>query len=141
MNTLTHWNPFREMENLLGLANRPYTKSDRTLADWAPLTDIVEDEKQFLIKLELPEIRKDDVKVTIHEGVLTIRGERKFENEEKNKKYHRIERAYGSFERSFALPETADEKTIKADFKDGVLNVTIGKAEVVAPKQIEVKVS
>ena len=74
-----------------------------TVSQWAPLVDIAEDDKEYLIKVELPEVKKEDVKVTVENGVLTITGERKFEKEEKGKKYHRVERAYGSFMRSFTL--------------------------------------
>src|SRR2546425_12649664 len=111
------------------------------VAEWAPLVDITEDDKEYLIKAELPEVRKDDVKVAVENGVLTISGERKFEKEQKNKKYHRVERAYGSFVRSFTLPEGADADKVNAEFKDGVLKVHLPKSEEVKPKQIEVKVA
>ena len=92
-----------------------------TIAEWHPQTDIIEDDKEYLLKTELPEVRKEDVKVRVENGVLTIRGERKMEKEEKGKKIHRIERAYGSFLRSFDLPDDADPKQITSEFKDGVL--------------------
>ena len=111
-----------------------------TSADWAPLVDIAEDEKEYVIKAELPEVTKDDVKVSLQEGVLTITGERKFEKEEKGKKYHRVERAYGSFARSFSLPEDADATKVQAEFKDGVLKVHLPKSEKAKPKSVEVKV-
>ncbi|TAJ35162.1 MAG: Hsp20/alpha crystallin family protein, partial [Nitrospirae bacterium] len=112
-----------------------------TVAEWAPLVDIVEDEKEYLIKAELPEVKKEDVKVTVQDDVLTITGERKYEKEEKGKKYHRVERAYGSFERSFTLPEDADGAKVNAEFKDGILKVHVAKSEKAKPKSIEVKVS
>jgi HSP20 family protein len=86
-------------------------------------------------------MRKEDVKVTVENGVLTLSGERKLEKEEKGKRYHRIERAYGSFVRSFTLPDDADSDKVSAEFKDGVLKVHVAKSEAAKPKQIEVKVS
>src|SRR5262245_48831817 len=115
MNTLTRWDPFKEMENLQNrlsnlIGRAPVRRHDGeeesiTVAEWAPLVDIIEDEREYLIKAELPEVRKEDVKVTVEHGVLTIAGERKFEKEEKSKKYHRIERSFGSFVRTFTLPD------------------------------------
>ena len=110
------------------------------LADWSPLVDITEDDKEYLITAELPEVQKDDVKVTLENGVLTITGERKFEKEENHKKWHRVERAYGSFARSFSLPTDVDAGKIHAEFKDGLLKVRVTKSEAARPKQIEVKV-
>jgi HSP20 family protein len=111
-----------------------------TIADWVPTADITEDDKEYLIRAELPDLRKEDVKVTVENGVLTISGERKFEKEEKQKKYHRVERAYGRFVRGFTLPDDADADGVKADFKDGMLTVHLPKNEQAKPKQIEVKV-
>ena len=111
-----------------------------TVAEWAPLVDIVEDDKQYLIKAELPEVKKDDVKVTVQDGVLTITGDRTLEKEEKGKKYHRVERAYGRFARSFTLPEDADGNKVAAEFKDGVLKVHLPKSERAQTKSIEVKI-
>jgi HSP20 family protein len=108
--------------------------------DWAPRVDIAETEKAFVIKAEIPEVKKEDVKVIVDNGVLTIRGERKQEKEEKGKKFHRVERYYGSFTRSFTLPDNVDETKIKATFKDGMLNLQIEKTEEAKPKTIEVKV-
>jgi HSP20 family protein len=110
-------------------------------AAWEPLTDITEDEKEFLVKAELPEVKKEDVKVNVEDGILRISGERKMEKEEKDKKYHRIERSYGSFLRAFTLPEGADATKIAADFKDGLLLVHLPKTERAKAKTIEVKVA
>jgi len=116
MNTVTRWEPVKSLEDLQNRLSslfgpapvrRTDSKEDITLAEWAPLADITEDDKEYLIKLELPEVKKEDVKVTVENGLLTMSGERKFEKEEKNKKYHRVERAYGSFMRSFTLPDAA----------------------------------
>ncbi len=112
-----------------------------TVPEWAPLVDIAEDEKEYLIKVELPEVQKDDVKVRVENGTLTISGERKAEKEEKNRKFHRVERYYGRFERSFSIPDEVEADNVKAEFKDGVLRVHLAKSEKARPKQIEVKVS
>lgn len=112
-----------------------------TVTEWAPSVDIVEDDKEWLVKADLPEVKKEDVRVTVEDGVLTITGERKFEKEEKDKKYHRIERSYGNFLRSFALPDAADGSKVNAEFKDGVLKVHLPKSEKTKPKTVEVKVS
>ena len=106
----------------------------------APRVDIAETDKEFSIKAEIPEVKKEDVKVTVDNGVLTIRGERKQEKEEKDKKFHRVERFYGSFMRSFTLPDNVDESKIEASFKDGMLNLTIPKTEATKPKAIDVKI-
>ena len=138
MNALTRWDPFQElheMEKRLStmFGRAPVRKSGEkeeamTVAEWAPLVDITEDEKEYLIKAELPEVKKDDVKVTVQDGVLTIAGERKSEKEEKTKKFHRVDWAYGSFARSFTLPEDADADKVAGDFKDGVLKVHVPKS-------------
>lgn len=110
------------------------------MADWVPTVDISESEGEYLIKAELPEVKKEDVKVTVEDGVLTIQGERRQEKEEKGKRFHRVERSYGSFVRSFTLPESVDDTAVKAEYKDGVLALHLPKTEKVKPKAIEVKV-
>ena len=148
MTTLTKWNPFRELDTLQNrlttLFGRPLwrTTGDETFGtnEWTPLVDVTEDEKEFLIKAELPEMKKEDVKVTVENGTLHITGERKFEKEEKTKKYHRIERAYGTFERTFVLPEGTKGEAVTADYKDGMLKVHLPKKEEAKPKPLEVKV-
>jgi HSP20 family protein len=107
---------------------------------WTPAVDIFEDENQFVIKAELPEVGRDDVKVSLNENTLSITGERRIENEEKREGYHRVERSYGQFYRSFTLPPNADAERIGAQFKEGVLRLSIPKREEAKPKQIEVKV-
>jgi HSP20 family protein len=154
MNTLTlfdrKWNPFKEMDELQNRLNHFFGTPTPTRANdeesmaparWAPLVDIVEDEKEYLIKAELPEIKKDDISVKVEKGILSITGERKFEKEENEKKYHRVERSYGHFTRTFSLPDDADAEHVKAEFKDGVLLVHVQKAEKAKPKQIEVSVA
>ena len=153
MNALTRWNPFKEMDELQRrLASvfdlAPYRRSSLTLdeenmtvPEWSPAVDILEDDKEYLIKVELPKIQKDDVKVTVESGTLTISGERKAEKEEKNRRVHRVERYYGRFVRSFSIPDDAEDGKVNAEFKDGVLRVHLAKSEKARPKQIEVKVS
>src|SRR5207253_3987942 len=130
MNTLTRWEPLREMEDFQNRLSSFFARprrgnghEDITLADWTPLADITEDDREYIIKAELPEMKKEDVKVTVENGVLTVSGERKLEKEEKKKKYHRIERGYGTFVRSFTLPDDADATKVKAEFKNGLLTV------------------
>jgi HSP20 family protein len=151
MNTITTWNPLRDLEQMqdrvlrsLGLnANRrlPDIEPSMSLAEWAPSVDIVEDDNEYLIKAEVPEVNKEDVKVTVENGMVTLRGERKLEKEEEHKKYHRIERSYGSFLRSFSIPENADPNKVSAEFKDGVLLVHLAKSEEKRPRCVEVTVN
>ena len=111
-----------------------------TVAQWTPLMDISEDNNEYLVKAELPELKKEEVKVNVENGELTISCERKSEKEEKGKKFHRIERSYGSFLRSFTLPESVNADKVSAEFKDGMLSVHLPKDEKAKPKSIEVKV-
>src|ERR1043166_6898788 len=151
MNTLTRWDPFKEMEDLqgrfakfFGLTQPRVGNEGRealTVAEWAPSVDITEDDKEYLVKADLPEVKKEDVRLTVQDDVMSISGERKYEKEEKGKKYHRVERAYGSFMRSFTLPEDADGSKVSAEYKEGVLKVHLPKSEKTKPKSIEVKVS
>lgn len=144
MNLLTKWNPLRELDQLQNrLFGRGSLRADGeslSNAEWAPLVDITEDEKEFTITAELPEVKREDVKVTADDGVLRITGERKFEKEEKNKKIHRIERSYGSFERCFTLPDGTKTNAVTAEYKDGMLKVHVPKSEVLKPKSVEVKI-
>ncbi|HEY6928706.1 MAG TPA: Hsp20/alpha crystallin family protein [Thermoanaerobaculia bacterium] len=140
---------FREMEGLSERFNKLFSNWTRPfdvteslkVADWAPAVDIQETEKEYLVKLEIPEVKKEDVKVTFQENELTVTGERRLEKEEKGKKFHRIERAYGTFVRTFAIPIDADETKIFAEFKDGMLIVKLPKLDKPRPKTVEVKVS
>lgn len=150
MNALTPWNPFKEMEDLqsrlakvFGLAPPRTNGAEElmTVAEWTPSVDITEDDKEWLVKADLPEMKKEEVKVTVENGVLTISGERKLEKEEKNKKYHRIERSYGAFVRSFSVPDGTDSEKVNAEFKDGVLKVHLPKSEKAKPKALEIKVA
>lgn len=155
MNLLTKfsqptWNPFKELAQFERGLERFFTRApaiagngDEPITEqfWEPATNITEDDKEFLVKVELPEMKKEDVKVTVENGTLRISGERKAEKEEKTTKYHRIESSYGSFLRAFALPEGADGNKVVADYKDGVLKVHLPKTAEAKPKAIEVKVT
>ena len=112
-----------------------------TMKAWVPLCDIYETDKVMVIKFELPEIKKEDVEVKLEQNVLTVRGERRFEEKTDRENYHRIERRYGEFTRSFNIPLYVDTAKINAEFKDGVLTVTLPKNEEARPKQINVKVN
>jgi len=146
---LVRWDPFRELEEMSNRLNRIFDrpvlrtgngKEALTIADWMPSVDISETDTEYLIKAELPEVNKEDVKVTLEDGVLTIQGERRQEKEEKNKKFHRVERSYGSFVRSFTLPDYVDDAKVKAEFKEGILSLHLPKSVKAKPKAIEVKV-
>lgn len=143
---LVRWDPWREIDDLFDrysrVVERPRIGNQEvvTNSDWAPRVDIAETENSFVIKAEIPEVNKEDVKVTVDNGVLTIMGERKQEKEEDGKKFHRVERSYGSFTRSFTLPDNVDEKNVKASFKEGMLNLHIQKTKELKHKAIEVKV-
>jgi len=147
LSTFSRWNPFKEMEDMekrfasmLPSLTGNGESETLTVAEWSPSVDISEDDREYTVKAELPEVKKEDVKVNVENGVLTITGERKFEKEEKNKKYHRIERAYGNFTRSFTLPEAVKADKVSAEFKDGVLHVRLPKDESARPKSVEIKV-
>ena len=132
---LTRWEPFREMDEFFKgftpmFGRWPAARTSEGAYEFMPLADIVEHEKEYLIKLDLPEVPKEEVKVLVEEGVLTVKGERKVEKEVKGEKLHRTERFYGAFERSFVLPEDVDPKLIKAESKDGVLTIHMPKSAV-----------
>lgn len=145
---LTKWKPAVELKDVANRLNSifgrtpvRYESDDKrfTVADWAPSVDIAETNRAYLIKAEIPGVNKEDVKIILQDGMLTIQGERKIEKEESDKKYHRIERCYGSFARSFTVPDDADEQAITAEFKNGILNIALGKSA--QAKSTEVKVS
>lgn len=145
--SLVRWDPFRELEDVSNRFNRFLRRGeleapkDTMMAfDWAPTVDIAETEAEFQIKAELPDVKKDDVKVSVDKGILRLEGERRQEKEEKGKKYHRVERSYGSFLRTFVLPDNVDESKVRAEFKDGVLHVALPKTERAKPRAVEVKV-
>ena len=141
---LMQWNPFREMDDLLARFRTGFPVTSeagaKAVAEWAPFVDITESDKEYLVKADLPGVKKDDVKLTMQNGVLTISGERKFEKEEKDEKYHRIERAFGSFTRSFSLPEDVLQDKIVADAKEGVIRVHLPKTDIKKVKATQIKV-
>ncbi len=140
---------FREMEEVADRLNRFFggrvrnngEKESLVVTDWMPAVDIQETDAEYLLKAELPEVRKEDVRVTVENGVLRVEGERRQEKEEKGKKFHRIERSYGTFLRTFTVPADAEETKVAADFKDGILRVHLPKTEMPRPKAIEVKLA
>lgn len=143
---LVQWNPFREMDDLLARFQRGYGRSlsnddSLPLATWAPAVDISETPKEYVVKAELPGLKKEEVKVTLNNGVLTLSGERKSEKEQKDEKFHRVERSYGSFTRSFSLPEDIVSEGVTAECKDGVVTVRVARSEVPKSRSIEVKVA
>jgi HSP20 family protein len=150
MNKLITWNPLREMEEAQVLFNRflggfpnrigsgePHSL---TVADWSPEVDISEDDHGYLLKADLPEMKKEDVRVTVEDGILCVSGERKSVKEDQKKKFHRIERSFGNFRRSFTLPEDADSTKVTAEFRDGVLKVHLPTTPIARSKALEVKV-
>jgi HSP20 family protein len=150
MNTLITWNQLREMDEaqnrfnrfLGGFPNRIGSGEtpSLTVADWSPEVDISQDDRGYLLKADLPEMKKEDVRVTVENGILSVSGERKSEKEDQKKKFHRIERSFGNFRRSFTLPEDADSTKVTADFHDGVLKVHLPTTPMARSKAIEVKV-
>lgn len=145
--TFVRTDPFRDLLEWQRDLNRLFegnlarsSQEGTALNAWTPAVDIYEDTDAFLIKLELPEVSKEDVKVNLNDDILSITGERKFENEDKRDGYHRVERSYGQFYRSFTLPPNVNAEAIGAQFKDGVLRLTLPKKEEAKPKQINVKI-
>lgn len=135
---LTHWDPFAEINRLQnGLFGRNWTETNM---EFKPAVDIYEDEKNIQIKAELAGIKPEEVKIEIENGVLTLQGERKLENEEKKEGYHRVERMYGSFARSFVLPDGVETEGVEAGYKDGILTLTLPKRAETQKKEIKVAV-
>jgi HSP20 family protein len=144
------WTPFRalrdlehEMDRAFGLTRWPVVERETTgLLEgvWSPSVDVYQTEDKIVVKADVPGLEKKDFDISVVNSHLTIKGERKHEDEVKEENYHRIERAYGAFERTFALPATVDAEKIQAEYKDGVLEVTLPKKEEAKPKQIAVKV-
>jgi HSP20 family protein len=157
MTTLTRWNPFggitrndpfRELANLEDrmsrLFNEPFNLLNRqeslTGGAFIPPVDVYEDEKCISLKMEVPGIEEKDIEIHLENNLLTVRGERKMETETKEENYHRIERSYGSFARSFTLPSTVNPEDVKAAYAKGVLTISLGKRAEARPKQIKVEV-
>ena len=146
--SLVRWDPFGEMDSLFNRMMprnvaawpRLALSDNGTKFEWSPSANISETEKEYLIRAELPAVKKEDVKVTVDNGMITIQGERRQEKEDKGEKFHRVESVYGSFERMFSLPENVDVNGIKCESKDGVLTVHIPKVQAQKAKTVEIKV-
>jgi HSP20 family protein len=141
---LTRWNPFQEMEDIFGsfprLGRLLPARGEPQAETWSPTVDITEDAKEYLVKAELPGVKKEDVKVSVDNGILMVSGERKFEKEEKDAKFHRIERSYGSFERSFSVPDDVLADKIGADYKDGMVYIHLPKTDIRKSQAKQIKV-
>jgi HSP20 family protein len=145
------WDPFREFQEISDRLNRYYQSTQANSEqgdkpalrgfDWSPAVNISETDKAYLIKLDLPEVKKEDVKVTSENGVLAIEGERRQAKREESEKFHRVESVYGRFLRRFTLPDDAQEDQIQASFKDGALEVAVPKAEAKSPKARQIAVN
>ena len=144
--SITRFEPFRGVSSLQDQINRLFNEAfDRSsdqgsLTPWAPAVDIFETEQELVVKADLPEVKPEELDIRVENNILTIRGERKFEKKVTEDKYLRVERSYGSFSRSFSLANTVNTEAIKADYKDGVLTLSIPKREEAKPKQIKVNV-
>jgi HSP20 family protein len=143
---ISRWDPFRDLNVLQERMNRLFNdagrgwKGDEPVATttWSPAVDIFETEGEIVVKAELPGVDRKDITLNLENNILTVRGERRFEKETKEENYHRIERAYGGFSRSFSIPATVDEEKIRADYKDGVLKIALPKKEQAKAKQIHI---
>jgi HSP20 family protein len=147
--TLVRWRPMKDMISMQRDLNRAFNdffststaSNDLFERDWAPAVDIFEKDDEVNLKAELPGMTREDISISIENSTLTISGEKKRENEVSDDNYHRIERSYGRFQRAFSLPSTVDSQNVKANFKDGILSITLAKKEEAKPKKIEVAVS
>ena len=145
--SMTRWEPFRGLNTLQEQVNRLFedrfarSRGQAELASWAPAVDIYETENELVVKADLPEVQEKDIDVRVENNTLTIRGERKFSDELHEDNYLRVERAYGTFTRSFSLPNTVNTEAIKAEYRNGVLSVRMPKREETKPKQIKISVS
>ncbi len=142
---ITRWDPFREVMALQNRVNSIFrdmneSEGPLTTASFVPAVDIYEDNKKVVLKLEVPGIEEKDLDIRVENNTLTVKGERKFEKEEKEENFHRIERRYGSFYRAFTLPSTVDTEHINANYKNGVLVLELSKKPEAQPKQIKVNV-
>ena len=146
--SMTRWEPFRGLNTLQEQVNRLFENSfarthsnQAELASWAPAVDIFETENELVVKADLPDVQEKDIDVRVENNTLTIRGERKFNNEVHEDNYLRVERAFGTFTRSFSLPNTVNTEGIHAEYRNGVLSVRMPKREETKPKQIKISVS
>lgn len=140
---LVQWNPSRALTTFPKLFDNLFRGDrfeDLFPSLWMPALDVAETDDEYVVKVELPGVNRDDVQITVREDTLTVRGEKKQENETKKSDFHRVERSYGSFQRSFTLPTTVKTDKIDATYKEGILTITLPKAEEAKPKSIDVKV-
>ena len=143
--SLVRWDPFASLDDMFsrmpGAFGRwPRLSSDGDTAEWSPTVDISETDTEYLLKAQLPSVKREDVHVTFDDGMLTISGERKQEKEEKGEKFHRIESLHGTFSRSFSLPDAIDAAAIRAEAKDGVITIHVPKSQTEARKPKEIKI-
>lgn len=141
---LVRWDPFRDLSALQSEVNRLFTRATggevAERQSWIPAIDVVETDDAIVLKAELAGMKPEDINIEVQDNVLTVSGERRFEEEVKEDKFYRIERRYGSFSRSLALPPIADESKVDAAYENGILKITVQKAEVVKPKKITVNI-
>jgi HSP20 family protein len=143
---VVRWDPFRDLNVLQDRMNRLFEDAGRNwhgdepsaTTSWSPAVDIFETEAEIVVKAELPGMDRKDITLNLEKNVLTLKGERRFQKETKEDNYHRIERSYGGFSRSFSIPATVDDERINAEYKDGVLKIVLPKKEQVKPKQIRI---
>lgn len=148
MTLITRWDPFREMSTLQERMNRLFsdqlgaiTHDEALTGNFVPPVDVYEDENSIQVRLEVPGIEEKDIDIRLENNVLTVRGERKFEKEEKEENFHRVERRYGTFTRSFTLPSTVNSEDVQADYDKGVLKIRLAKRAEAKPKQIKVNIN
>lgn len=147
MTTIAHLEPFRGLSNLQNQFNKIFNDSFRNQAEesalttWAPAVDIYETPNELVVKADLPDVNEKDIDVRVENNLLTIRGERKFEKSVSEENYLRVERTYGAFSRSFSLPNTVNAEAIGAEYKNGVLTVTLPKREESKPRQVKITVN
>ena len=136
--TITRIDPFRELASFFENFTEPTGKDQLTVGSFVPPVDVYEDEQNLILKLEIPGLNDEDVNVSVENNTLTVQGERKFEKEEKEENFHRIERRYGSFVRTFKLPNTVDAEKVEASYDKGILKITLAKRAEAKPRQIKV---
>jgi len=146
MNLPVRWDPFKDLESFSSRLNQllgPPAQNrhdDMMFADWSPALDVEETDQEYVLKTDLPEVKKENVKIGIEDGVLTIEGERKYEKTDTSKRLHRMERSYGKFVRRLSVPTEVDQQKVAADFKEGVLTVHLPKSPSARPRKVDVKV-
>ncbi len=146
MTMITRWDPFRDINQLQGGLNRLFQDYNRgsdeltTSGSFVPAVDVYDDEHNLVLKMEVPGVDQKDIDIRLENNTLTVRGERNFEKEEKEENFHRIERRYGTFSRSFTLPNSVDTEKVNANYENGVLKISLAKRAEAKPKQIKVNV-